>query len=589
MNKINLLTLFLFLAMTGAVGAQDSATPVAQPTAAAVAPTPAGSDFVPASISGQNPSQAESDKAPVTSKPAAVPKFSLPDVVITGENELTISAKRTESLENDVTLGAENLTQLNRSADDLPGLNKSLTALSTQETGTSQDTALILHGGGGIPGTLGGWGLFGQDLTAVQYLLSAYYSTWGGEATNGSFDGDQKYGFGGEFKVITSDKTSLRLSLYSQQVDAILPYQNAIQETHQGLTMNADLNYKWTNVWRTELIVDGKITTLNYWDLSASSNQAQEFNERLKLIGEEIDPFWNAFTLEVGDWKDKSNFTSTANNGYNLAWVSAQTRFNFSDNWDLTASLEGQAGDNSNLSAKLFPAVNLRWRPFEDTQLTAYWKTARTQYSFYDTFMNTEHVSPQSGLPAATEITGEWGASLTERFDQYILLNLTASTAQLQNYQQWTDINPASPNYIEIYSSVPSVQLNRFTADLQWKWNDVWKTDWVYQWTQGLNQSGDGLNLTFLPTNQGSFSITRADDQWEATLSVVIASDRQGLDSATLDLPAYATLNLSAAYHISRGFSLWLNGDNLLGTSYDLQPGYLEPQVHLRGGIEIVF
>ena len=589
MNKTNLLTLFLFLAITGAVGAQDAATPVAQPTAAAVAPTPEGSDFVPASISGQNPSQAESDKAPATNKPAAVPKFSLPDVVITGENELTIGAKRTESLENDVTLGAENLTQLNRSTDDLPGLNKFLTALSTQETGASQDTALILHGGGGIPGTLGGWGLFGQELTAVQYLLSAYYYTWGGEATNGSFDEDQKYGFGGEFKVITSDRTTFRLSLYSQQVDATLPYQNALEETHQGLTMNADLNYKWTNVWRTELVVDGKITTLNYWDLSASSNQAQEFNERLKLIGEEIDPCWNAFTLEVGDWKDTSNFTATANNAYNLAWASVQTRFDFGDNLDLTASLEGQSGDNATLSGKLFPAVNIRWRPLEDTQLTAYWKTARTQYSFYDTFMNAEHVSPQSGLPTATEIMGEWGASLTEKFDQYILLNLTASTAQLQNYQQWTDINPANPDDIEIYSSVPSVQLNRFTADLQWKWNDVWKTDWVYQWTQGLNQSGDGLNLTFLPTNQGSFSITRADDQWEATLSVVLASDRQCLDAASLDLPAYATLNLSAGYHITRGFSLWFQGDNLLGASYDLQPGYLEPQVHLRGGIEIIF
>ena len=104
----------------------------------------------------------------------------LPDVVITGENELTIGAKRSASVENDVSWGAQNLTDINRSNDDLPGLDKSLTALSTQETGVSRDATLILvHGGGGIPGTLGGWGLLGKDFTDMQFLLSGYYSTWG--------------------------------------------------------------------------------------------------------------------------------------------------------------------------------------------------------------------------------------------------------------------------------------------------------------------------------------------------------------------------------------------------------------------------
>jgi hypothetical protein len=581
--KMNLFLILLFMTAAHPLRAQDSA----QPTPASASNTVANSDYVPTSITGQSPSQAVSDKAPETSKPTAVPKFSLPDVVITGENELTIGAKRTEALENDVTLGAQNLTQLNRSSDDLPGLDKSLTALSTQETGSSQNTALILHGGGGIPGTLGGWGLFGQDLTDVEYLLSAYYSTWGGQATNGSFDGDQKYTLGGEFKIIPSDKTILRLYFYDHQVDATLPYQNAIQETHQGLDMNADLDYKWSNIWRTEMSFNGKITNLNYWNQTVLNNQAQEFNENIKLIGEEIDPFFNSLTLEVGDRQDPSNFT-TANNDYNLAWASAQTRFVFFENLDLTASVEGQSGNNDSLSSKLFPAVNLRWRFLEDTQLTVYWKTARTEDSFYDIFLNREHISPQ-GLPTAMENTGEWGAKLTQKLNESMVFNATASTAQYQNYQQWTDINTVNPNFIETYSSVPSVQINRVLADFEWKFDSVWKTNLSYQWTQGINKSGNSLNLTFLPQNQGQISLTRADDQWESTLALVMVSDFQALDSATLDLPAYATLNLSAAYHFSRNFSLWLQGDNLLGTSYMIQPGYLEPQVHLRGGLEIIF
>jgi hypothetical protein len=581
--KMNLFLILLFMTAAHPLRAQDSA----QPTPASASNTVANSDYVPTSITGQSPSQAVSDKAPETSKPTAVPKFSLPDVVITGENELTIGAKRTEALENDVTLGAQNLTQLNRSSDDLPGLDKSLTALSTQETGSSQNTALILHGGGGIPGTLGGWGLFGQDLTDVEYLLSAYYSTWGGQATNGSFDGDQKYTLGGEFKIIPSDKTILRLYFYDHQVDATLPYQNAIQETHQGLDMNADLDYKWSNIWRTEMSFNGKITNLNYWNQTVLNNQAQEFNENIKLIGEEIDPFFNSLTLEVGDRQDSSNFT-TANNDYNLAWASAQTRFVFFENLDLTASVEGQSGNNDSLSSKLFPAVNLRWRFLEDTQLTVYWKTARTEDSFYDIFLNREHISPQ-GLPTAMENTGEWGAKLTQKLNESMVFNATASTAQYQNYQQWTDINTVNPNFIETYSSVPSVQINRVLADFEWKFDSVWKTNLSYQWTQGINKSGNSLNLTFLPQNKGQISLTRADDQWESTLALVMVSDFQALDSATLDLPAYATLNLNAAYHFSRNFSLWLQGDNLLGTSYMIQPGYLEPQVHLRGGLEIIF
>jgi outer membrane cobalamin receptor len=224
----------------------------------------------------------------------------------------------------------------------------------------------------------------------------------------------------------------------------------------------------------------------------------------------------------------------------------------------------------------------------EDTQLTAYWKTSRTQDSFYDIFLNREHISP-FGLPSAIENTGEWGAKLTQKLNESMVFNATASTAQYQNYQQWTDINSANPNFIETYSSLPSVQINRILADFEWKFDSVWKTNLSYQWTQGINQSGNNLNLTFLPQNQGQISLTRADDQWESTLAFVMVSDFQALDSASLDLPAYATLNLNAAYHFTRNFSLWLQGDNLLGASYVIQPGYLEPQVHLRGGLEIIF
>lgn len=585
MKKIGFAIICSFCMIASAWADEGTATPEPQVTSIILTvPTPT---LVPAALGSQNPSQSEEEKAPVTSKPTAVPKFSLPDVVITGKNELTIGAKRTTTLGSDVSWGAESLTQVNRSTDDLPGLDKSLTALSTQDIGAAQDTAFVLHAGGGVPGTLGGWGLFGKDYTDMQYILYGYYSTWAGETVNGGTDGDQKYRFGGEFKLVPDKDSYLRLSVYSAQVQASLPYQSAVTEVHQGLDTSADIGWKWADHWSSDLLFTSKILTLNYWDQTGLSNQGQEYKGSFKLLGEGIDPFWDSFGLEGGDYQANSNFSAPPDNTYNLAWASLSSGFIIAPEVKISGSLEGQSGDQASLNSKLFPSVQLRWRLADPTLLNLYWKTARSLDSFYDTFMDKEHISPESELPSASEVTGEWGGAWTQKLDESLVLILSGSTAQIQNYHQWTDINPLSVNYIETYSSLPSVQITKAKAEIQWKLDPVWSADLDYQWTNGVDNSGANSNLTFLPEHQGMAALTRADEEWDATLALVAASDRQALTGANLDLPAYATLNLSAAYHFDRAFSLWLKGDNLLGLNYVLEPGYLEPQFHVRGGIEI--
>jgi outer membrane cobalamin receptor len=103
-----------------------------------------------------------------------------------------------------------------------------------------------------------------------------------------------------------------------------------------------------------------------------------------------------------------------------------------------------------------------------------------------------------------------------------------------------------------------------------------------------LNQT-DGKFLTNLPAHRGIISVYRGDDQFEARLSLQGFSDRQAYDTTSVTLPAYLTAGIDATYHLSKTFSLWLNGDNLLGQSYQVQPGYLEPQFHVRSGIEVIF
>src|ERR1035441_3692250 len=189
----------LYLSFSFSVCAQENPTPVPSPAFQEVdlgpetptageksvtlskplaVPTESASNTNP--TANQKPSQGEGEKAPFQNRPTAVPEFSLPEVVITGENELTIGAKRLDRKEDDVTLGSHDLTGVERAFDDLPGLNKTFTALATEEAGPPEDTALVLHLGGGIPDTYGGWGLFGQQFKNVQYLLSGFYSNWGG-------------------------------------------------------------------------------------------------------------------------------------------------------------------------------------------------------------------------------------------------------------------------------------------------------------------------------------------------------------------------------------------------------------------------
>ncbi len=563
------LILFLLALLTNSAWALNTITPPAPPASKS-------SD----SMTDEKPSQEEVEKAPATNRPTAVPKFSLPDVVITGENELTISAKRLTQKESDVTLGAQNLSNLDRSSDDLPGLDKTITALSTQESGSAEKMALILHGGGGFPGTYGGWGLFAHDLTGVLYSLSGYYSTWAGQATATGFDGDRRFRLGGDMIYKPDSKFDIGLAAYYNQVDAELPYESSLRELHQGSDIKTHANWNISEKWTAQALVGYRTTVLtNYWG-------TVEFDGSVKVKAYGIDPILDLVIFEVGGRITTSSYT-VPSSIYNWGWVSLGTEFDIMENLTLGGAVEGQAGNISNLSSNLFPSANLTWRPLTNTQVMAAWRTARKMTAFNDVYLDTEHVILLSVNPIVTETTSEFEGKITQRVTETLVLTGFASTAQLVNYHQWTDINPLTPAFIYKYSSIPLAQMTHLGAGAQWNFMRDWKLSGDYLWTQATNNSG--LNFTQLPINQGTVSLNYNNDELEAKLGVLIADSRQGSDTTVVTLPAYATLNLGAAYHFTKTFSLWLTGDNLLGQSFQIQPGYLEPQYHVRGGVEIIF
>ena len=537
----------------------------------------------------QKPSQGEGEKAPLQNRPAAVPEFSLPEVVITGENELTIGAKRLDRKENDVTLGSHDLTGVERAINDLPGLNKTFTALTAEEAGPSKDTAFVLHAGGGFPGTYGGWGLFGQEFKDIQYLLNGFYSTWSGEKTGPGWDGDKRFGYGLDLNLFSSQPFSIRLTGDISQTDAELPYQGSIRELHQGSDLGGTLHWKISDWVQAQVKISNQATTLSYWDMGPLRNQTQELEGQFKLTAEDLDPLINRLGLEIGARHSSSDFTAPAIGAYDWAWFGFQGVLKRGENLSLTAKLQGQAGNGVDLPLKFFPVLDLMWRFFGQSQLNLYWRTDRYVDSFHETFMDKEHIAPAAGFPLSSEVTGEWGGRLTQKLSENITASLSASEAQIRHYHQWTDLSPAAPDQIQTYSTLEQVQITKAGANVQWNFMKDWQAAASYQWTRGVNNSGDGLNLTGLAGHKGVLSLYRGDEKLETRLEGQVFSSRQAFDSASAALPAYWTLGLDATYHISKTFSLWLNGDNLLGQNFEIEPGYLEPRFHFRGGVEIIF
>ncbi len=571
---------------TPSVGQTAPENPVTLSKPEAV-PTESGS--IQAPPANPKPSQSEGEKAPVQSRPTAVPEFSLPEVVITGENELTIGAKRLDRRENDVTLGSHDLTGVDRAFNDLPGLSKTFTALATEEAGPSKDTALVLHLGGGVPDTYGGWGLFGQQFRDVQYLLSGFYSNWGGETILSGFDGDRRYGYGGQVDLFPSEPMNLLVGGNYQRLDAELPYQGSLRELHDDIDLDGTFHWKLSELTQAQLKLSNQSTYLNYWDQGLLSRQTQESQAQLKLNADALGSFFNHATAEIGGRHATSNFLAPAAAGYDWGWVDLQGFLKQGENLNLTLRLQAQGGSGLDLPLRAYPAANLMWRAFENSQVNLYWQSDRTVDSFNKTYMSQEHISPEPGFPSPTEVTGEWGGRVTQKLSEAVLLSLSGSSAQIRGYHQWNDIGAVSPDYIQDYSTLAQVELNKAAVNLQWNFMKDWQAAATYQWTQGLNQSGDGKNLTGLPTNRGIFSLYRGDEKWEARLELQVASERQAFESLPGTLPAYATLGLDATYHLSKTFSLWLAGDNLWGQGYQLEPGYFEPRYHVRGGLEVIF
>lgn len=535
------------------------------------------------------PSQGEGEKAPATARSTVVPEFSLPEVVITGENELVIGAKRLETKENDVTLGSRDLTGLERSLNDLPGLNKTFTALSTEDSGPGQDHVLILHLGGGIPETYGGWGLWGQQFKDLQYLLDGAYSTWGGQTTGPGKDGDRRWGVGLRTEIFPIQPFGLEMSGRFFRRDAELPYEGSSRELLDGSDLRAQAHWSFGDLTRLETEVEEKTTWSQAWDFGTKAHQVDEWEGKAKWSAEALDPLFNKVSIAAGGRHVTSDLSGPLVTGYDWGWVEAQTTIQWTGSLYLTADLQAQAGNGFDLPLALFPNLDLTWHVFGNSQIDLFLKNDRSLDDFQEVYSSQERSSPVSGLPSPTENQDQWGGRYSQKISEDILFSVSASSGHVRGYHQWTDLESSIPTYIQDYSTLALVELTKAGANLQWNFQKDWQIALAYQHNWAENQSGDGRFITGLPDQKGVISLYRGDDKFETRLELQYVGVQGAFEDQPGSLSDYFTLGLEATYHLERSLSLWLDGDNLTGQAFQIQPGYWEPQFHVRAGVELIF
>jgi hypothetical protein len=233
----------------------------------------------------------------------------------------------------------------------------------------------------------------------------------------------------------------------------------------------------------------------------------------------------------------------------------------------LAGRILAQAGNGFDLPLSLYPGLDLTWRVFGNSQIGLFWHNDRTLDSFQRLYGSQEHTAPADGLPGPTEELNQLGGRYSQKISEDILFSVSASTGQIKGYHQWTDLQSAVPDHIQVLSSLDQVQLTRAGANLQWNFQRDWQIAAAYQKNWAENQSGDGRSITGLPDQKGVLSLYRGDEKLETRLALEYVGVRNAFEDAPGTLSDYFTLGLDATYHLEKYLSLWMDGDKPIRSS----------------------
>lgn len=528
----------------------------------------------------------ETEKAPAAVKPAAKPQFTLPEVVITGDNQLTVGAKRLERREDDVASGSKELRGLSRSENDLPGLEKQRTGLEALSPESERDTVAILHGGAGTSRSWEGWGLVGTRLKGFQVLLSGSGDQYGGVSLGTGKNRQRAEGWGTVIQADPLDSLQVKFTRDYGRGRNDLPYQGGL-ENRRGSTNELGAEYRFASTWKAGV-------TGRFWDsvlesgLPASAEFRTVEREAVGRLSWEAGHPWLARAWAEGGLRSSDgNFDAGALNGYRAEWARAGLRLEPHPKAALELSMGATRFEQVALKTKGEPQALLEILPDDSTLVRLHAKAERNLPVYRDTVIPVAYTLPLAGLTAPSFIRKEGGIDVDRRLTRRLTFSAGGRAWAEEGHSQWSSepIEPTRP----VWSSLPLLHCWEAKAGLRADLGRSFGLTAEGKWSEAHSADGTGLLATAWARRQGTAVLFRKTAKDTIALTARAVGAREACATGGTLLPPYWTLSIEARRALGRVLTVWAKGDNLTGQRYEILPGYPEPRFFGRAGIELIF
>jgi hypothetical protein len=531
----------------------------------------------------------QSKKAIVPSKSHSfqVPEFKLPEVIITGKNELTVGANHFDEPLSNITLEAQTLQTMNRSINDFPGLDKKYTALNLVQPHAENKNVAIVSLDGGVPGMFGGWGMFGQEIEHMNYLLSLYDSQFSGVSINKNYNTSQTWGFSLKSNIDVTSNSNLNFKDAWSKNQFNLPYENNAQEIHQGNNFLAGFTLNWTNNLNSKIYFNNQQLLLNYWNQNVQGGFNTETFENFKTAFTTRNTIIKLVSIGIFHKSSITSFPNILNPEYDVSGIKAETHIRFSKRLMFWAIGDFQQWNNLTPSSNYFLNLGSEFNISNITQFKFQYDKGEKIPSFYNTYLAQPYIAVVNNLEP-TNIANEFQEELEHQFMSFLIGSLKLNQTTWNTYQQWTSISQINTSYfIQVPNYLNNIYIENASVNLTWNFNSSWLGQAQYIWTYG-KIGNNSIFLTNLPMSKTLIRIKYRKDPFAVRLDYWIVSKRNAFETQTSPLSPYALLNLKASYHPLKSMSIWIKGYNLLGEHFELIPGYLEPRFLTMLGVTVI-
>jgi hypothetical protein len=540
----------------------------------------------PGSATRRAPSSRD-DKAPVKPRSPRVPEFTLPEVVITGENQLTIGAKRLDRYTQDVTTGTRDPGGLDRPTNDLPGLEKGLTALSSPLNEPPRRTAFILHPGAGTSRSMGVWALFGQEYGELRYLLSGDYSGGQGETVGEGRIHERRHGYSLGLVFAPTRKIDFRLTRDYSVRREDLPYQATVLE-RRGTAFTTGADWRFREGWSASFSAAARdlpyeLGTGTPWN----GPRLREPEAAVRVSADLRNPILEGLDLEGGMRRSLCSPCGEVSRS-DLFRGSATLR------WRAGNRVEAKAGTGisrvTGFEQTLRPNLRgeLRILLGDSTRVGLTARREKETPGLYDRFLGTPYALPSAGIRPPAEVQQEFGAEISRKFGGRWLLTCGHSTGRWSRLSQWTDAGGGSvPVHLRVLETLERADLQRTSTGLETDLGAGWTLDARHRLSRARSIRGPA-RLTDLPLHEGSLAIARKTDRWEADLLLGVRSPMNSDGNLPGTYGSHLRADLSARHRWNERVSFWAEGRNLMGRRYETSPGYPAPRHHVMVGMELI-